>query len=128
VLFEGGGLPQVKQGSETCEGEEAALLLKHLHASRLGVGRTRPRLGGCDAHYEYVKINAEYTTWMRMVAIRRRTAHLIMFGGGAPEGVGDLERFARTLPRSSDRASAPSSFTGVDRRYPGDGAPRASRS
>lgn len=62
VLFEG-GVPQVKPCSET-EVKARRLLSDHnisMHLE-LGVGNGQAEAWGCDLTYEYVKINAEYTT------------------------------------------------------------------
>jgi glutamate N-acetyltransferase/amino-acid N-acetyltransferase len=62
VLFEG-GVPQVKPCSET-EVRARKLLSDHNIAMHLelGVGNGQAEAWGCDLTYEYVKINAEYTT------------------------------------------------------------------
>jgi glutamate N-acetyltransferase/amino-acid N-acetyltransferase len=62
VLFEG-GVPQVKPCSET-EVKARKLLSDHNISMNLelGVGNGKAEAWGCDLTYEYVKINAEYTT------------------------------------------------------------------
>jgi glutamate N-acetyltransferase/amino-acid N-acetyltransferase len=62
ILFEG-GVPQVKPCSEE-EVKARKLLSEHnisMHLD-LGVGNGAAEAWGCDLTYEYVKINAEYTT------------------------------------------------------------------
>jgi glutamate N-acetyltransferase/amino-acid N-acetyltransferase len=62
ILFEG-GVPQVKPCSEE-EVKARKLLSDHniiMHLD-LGVGNGQAEAWGCDLTYEYVKINAEYTT------------------------------------------------------------------
>ena len=62
ILFEG-GVPQVQPCSEA-EVKARKLLSYHnisMHLD-LGVGNGRAEAWGCDLSYEYVKINAEYTT------------------------------------------------------------------
>jgi glutamate N-acetyltransferase / amino-acid N-acetyltransferase len=62
ILFEG-GVPQVKPCSES-EIKARRLLSEHnisMHLE-LGVGNGQAEAWGCDLTYEYVKINAEYTT------------------------------------------------------------------
>jgi glutamate N-acetyltransferase/amino-acid N-acetyltransferase len=62
ILFEG-GVPQVKPCSEA-EIKARKLLSEHnisMHLE-LGVGNGQAEAWGCDLTYEYVKINAEYTT------------------------------------------------------------------
>ena len=62
ILFEG-GVPQVKPCSES-EVKARKLLSEHNIAMHLdlGVGNGAAEAWGCDLTYEYVKINAEYTT------------------------------------------------------------------
>jgi glutamate N-acetyltransferase/amino-acid N-acetyltransferase len=62
VLFEG-GVPLVKPCSEE-EVKARKLLSEHNISMRLdlGVGNGEAEAWGCDLTYEYVKINAEYTT------------------------------------------------------------------
>ncbi len=62
ILFEG-GVPQVKPCSES-EVKARKLLSEHNIAMHLdlGVGSGEAEAWGCDLTYEYVKINAEYTT------------------------------------------------------------------
>jgi glutamate N-acetyltransferase/amino-acid N-acetyltransferase len=62
ILFEG-GVPQVQPCSEA-EIKARKLLSEHnisMHLE-LGVGNGQAEAWGCDLTYEYVKINAEYTT------------------------------------------------------------------
>ena len=62
ILFEG-GVPQVKPCSEA-EVKARKLLSEHVIRMNLdlGVGAGQAEAWGCDLTYEYVKINAEYTT------------------------------------------------------------------
>lgn len=62
ILFEG-GVPQVKPCSES-EVKARKLLSEHhiIMNLDLGVGAGQAEAWGCDLTYEYVKINAEYTT------------------------------------------------------------------
>jgi glutamate N-acetyltransferase/amino-acid N-acetyltransferase len=62
ILFEG-GVPQVKPCSES-EVKARKLLSEHVIIMHLdlGVGNGQAEAWGCDLTYEYVKINAEYTT------------------------------------------------------------------
>ena len=62
ILFEG-GVPQVKPGSDI-ESKARHLLSEHRIAMTLdlGIGDGMAEAWGCDLTYEYVKINAEYTT------------------------------------------------------------------
>jgi glutamate N-acetyltransferase / amino-acid N-acetyltransferase len=62
ILFEG-GVPQVKPCSES-EVRARKLLSEHVITMNLdlGVGTGQAEAWGCDLTYEYVKINAEYTT------------------------------------------------------------------
>lgn len=62
ILFEG-GVPQVKPCSES-EVKARKLLSEHVIIMHLdlGVGTGQAEAWGCDLTYEYVKINAEYTT------------------------------------------------------------------
>jgi glutamate N-acetyltransferase/amino-acid N-acetyltransferase len=62
ILFEG-GVPQVKPCSEA-EVKARKLLSEHVIVMNLdlGVGAGQAEAWGCDLTYEYVKINAEYTT------------------------------------------------------------------
>jgi glutamate N-acetyltransferase / amino-acid N-acetyltransferase len=62
ILFEG-GVPQVKPCSES-EVKARKLLSEHVIVMNLdlGVGSGQAEAWGCDLTYEYVKINAEYTT------------------------------------------------------------------
>ncbi len=62
ILFEG-GVPQVKPCSES-EIKARKMLSEHhiIMNLDLGVGAGQAEAWGCDLTYEYVKINAEYTT------------------------------------------------------------------
>ncbi len=62
VLFEG-GVPLVHPGSQEEYRARKLLMEKHIPINlELGVGNGTAEAWGCDLSYEYVKINAEYTT------------------------------------------------------------------